>query len=53
VRGVPAHGSTQEVKSSRDPFVRQFIDGLPDGQVPFHYPAAPYEADLELTTLPG
>ncbi|MFN7087624.1 MAG: ABC transporter ATP-binding protein [Burkholderiales bacterium] len=50
---VAAEGSTAQVKSSRDPFVRQFIDGLPDGPVPFHYPAAPYEADLELATPPG
>ena len=28
------------------PFVRQFVDGLPDGPVAFHYPAAPYREEL-------
>jgi len=45
---IAAEGSTEEVKSSQDPFVRQFIGGEPDGPVPFHYPASPYTADLEL-----
>jgi len=43
-----AEGATEEVKASRDPFVRQFIGGEPDGPVPFHYPSEPYPADLEL-----
>lgn len=29
-----------------NPRVRQFVDGLPDGPVPFHYPAADYEDEL-------
>jgi phospholipid/cholesterol/gamma-HCH transport system ATP-binding protein len=45
---VVAHGTTEEVKSSDHPFVHQFIRGQPDGPVPFHYPAEPYEKDLEL-----
>jgi len=45
---VAAYGTTEEIKRSTDPFVRQFIGALPDGPVPFHYPADPYEADLEL-----
>ena len=45
---VVAQGTTEEVKSSNDPFVSQFIRALPDGPVPFHYPADPYEKDLEL-----
>ena len=28
-----------EVRASGDAFVRQFVDGEPDGPVPFHYPA--------------
>jgi phospholipid/cholesterol/gamma-HCH transport system ATP-binding protein len=36
---IVAQGTPQEVRASSDPFVRQFIDGLPDGPVPFHYPA--------------
>jgi phospholipid/cholesterol/gamma-HCH transport system ATP-binding protein len=45
---VVAQGTTEEVKGSTDPFVSQFIRALPDGPVPFHYPADSYEQDLEL-----
>ena len=34
-------GTTAEAKASRDPFVRQFVDGKPDGPVGFHLPARP------------
>ncbi|MDB5923996.1 MAG: transporter ATP-binding protein [Betaproteobacteria bacterium] len=47
---VVAQGTTEEVKASNDPFVRQFIRALPDGPVPFHYEHEPYEKDLELVT---
>ena len=46
---VAAHGTVAEVKASKDPFVRQFVDCLPDGPVPFHYPARPIAADLRLS----
>jgi phospholipid/cholesterol/gamma-HCH transport system ATP-binding protein len=36
---IIAHGTPAEVRASHDPFVRQFVDGQPDGPVPFHYPA--------------
>lgn len=39
---IIAQGTPDEVRNSPDPFVRQFVDGEPDGPVPFHYPAAPY-----------
>ena len=45
---VVARGSTEEMKTSDDPFVSQFIGALPDGPVPFHYEHEPYEQDLEL-----
>lgn len=48
---VVAQGTTEEVRSSSDPFVSQFIRALPDGPVPFHYPADPYEKDLELENV--
>lgn len=41
-------GSVEEVKSTKDPFVRQFVDCLPDGPVPYHYPSRDYETDLRL-----
>jgi len=45
---VAAHGPTEEIRNSDDPFVKQFIRGLPDGPVPFHYPRNTYATDLEL-----
>ena len=46
---VAAQGTVQEVTESKDPFVRQFVDCLPDGPVAFHYPAQPLPADLGVT----
>jgi len=43
---VAAQGTVAEVNASRDPFVRQFVDSLPDGPVAFHYPAKPLAADI-------
>ncbi len=39
-------GSPQALAQSDSPSVRQFMDGLPDGPVPFHYPAPAYGDDL-------
>ena len=47
---VAAEGTPAEIRRSTDPFVRQFVDGAPDGPVPFHYPAPPYTEDLGLST---
>ncbi|MHB8496223.1 MAG: ABC transporter ATP-binding protein [Casimicrobiaceae bacterium] len=38
---IVAQGTPQEVRASSEAFVRQFVDGAPDGPVPFHYPARP------------
>ncbi len=38
---IAAEGTPQELSVSTDPYVRQFIDGAPDGPVAFHYPAEP------------
>jgi len=46
---IGAHGSAQELQANPDPRVRQFLDGIADGPVPFRYPAGDYHADL----LPG
>ena len=43
---IIAQGTPDEVRNSADPFVRQFVDGDPDGPVAFHYPARPYAEDL-------
>jgi phospholipid/cholesterol/gamma-HCH transport system ATP-binding protein len=46
---VAAEGTPDELAKSTDPFVRQFVDGAPDGPVPFHYPAPSYASDLGFT----
>jgi phospholipid/cholesterol/gamma-HCH transport system ATP-binding protein len=48
---VLAEGVTADVFASQDPFVRQFINALPDGPMAFHYPSKPYPADLGLEAV--
>ena len=43
---IVAQGTPEQVHASTDPFVRQFVDGAPDGPVPFHYPAPKYADEL-------
>ncbi len=43
---VVAHGDVPSIKASSDPFVRQFVDGQPDGPVRFHYPAKTLAEDF-------
>ena len=43
---VVAQGHPRDLHESDDPLVRQFVDGLPDGPVPFHYPADDLTDDL-------
>jgi phospholipid/cholesterol/gamma-HCH transport system ATP-binding protein len=43
---IIAQGTAQEVRASADAFVHQFVNGAPDGPVPFHYPASSYRSDL-------
>ncbi|MFN7097836.1 MAG: ATP-binding cassette domain-containing protein [Gammaproteobacteria bacterium] len=43
---VIGQGTPAELQRSQSPFVEQFMHGLADGAVPFHYPAANYQADL-------
>lgn len=44
---IIAKGNKAELKANPDPQVQQFLKGLPDGPVPFHYPAPPYKLDLQ------
>jgi phospholipid/cholesterol/gamma-HCH transport system ATP-binding protein len=46
---VVAQGTPDELMSSTDPEVRQFVRGEPDGPVKFHYPAPPIAQDLGLS----
>lgn len=39
-------GKPEDLMHSKDDWVRQFMQGLPDGPVPFHYPARKYAEDL-------
>jgi len=50
---VAASGTPAELKASRDPFVRQFMDAKPDGPIPFHYPAPPFAAQVGVTPTPS
>jgi len=43
---VLAHGTAEEIRHSEEPTVKQFIGGLPDGPVPYRYPASEYAEDL-------
>jgi phospholipid/cholesterol/gamma-HCH transport system ATP-binding protein len=43
---VVASGATKELKDSDVELVRQFMNGLADGPVPFHYPALDYREHL-------
>jgi len=39
-------GTPQKLVENATGWVKQFIEGLPDGPVPFHYPAVDYTIDL-------
>lgn len=43
---VVAHGTPQDLKENPSETVRQFVGGLADGPVPFHYPAPDYFTEL-------
>ena len=43
---VVASGTPEELHEHASPIARQFIEGLPDGPVPFHYPAPDYREQL-------
>lgn len=45
---LAGEGTPEEMKTTRDPFLRQFFDAQPDGPIEFHYPSAPYRSDLGL-----
>jgi phospholipid/cholesterol/gamma-HCH transport system ATP-binding protein len=43
---VVAHGAPAELKTNPSDIVRQFMGGLADGPVPFHFPAPDYFTEL-------
>ncbi len=48
---IAAHGTPDEVRESKVPFVHQFIHGETDGPVPFHYQAQAYSQDLDISVI--
>lgn len=43
---IIGQGTPEELKNNDSPLVKQFMLGLPDGPVPFHYKAADYHTEL-------
>ena len=43
---VVEHGTPQQLQNTDSEWVQQFMKGMPDGPVPFHYPALEYADDL-------
>lgn len=43
---VVGSGTTDEIWNTSSEWVNQFMHAIPDGPVPFHYPAVPYVEDL-------
>ncbi len=43
---VVGSGGPEDLRDSSSEWVRQFFNALPDGPVPFHYPARSYAEDL-------
>lgn len=43
---VIEHGTPRDLERTSSEWTTQFMGGLPDGPVPFHYPAVDYGADL-------
>jgi phospholipid/cholesterol/gamma-HCH transport system ATP-binding protein len=49
---IVAHGTPQELFASDSAAVRQFMQGLADGPVPFHYPAPDWRTQLASVNEP-
>jgi phospholipid/cholesterol/gamma-HCH transport system ATP-binding protein len=43
---IIGQGAPKKLREDKNPEVQQFLRGLPDGIVPFHYPAVDYTQDL-------
>lgn len=43
---IIGQGTPKKLYTDKNPEVQQFLQGLPDGVVPFHYPAVDYTKDL-------
>jgi phospholipid/cholesterol/gamma-HCH transport system ATP-binding protein len=45
---ILGQGTSKAVAESDDPYLKQFVNALPDGPVRFHFPGPPLEEDLRL-----
>jgi phospholipid/cholesterol/gamma-HCH transport system ATP-binding protein len=45
---LAGEGTPDEMRASKDPFLRQFFDAQADGPIKFDYPGPPYRVDLGL-----
>jgi phospholipid/cholesterol/gamma-HCH transport system ATP-binding protein len=43
---ITESGTPDELQASESAWTHQFLEGLPDGPVPFHYPAPPFKDEL-------
>jgi len=49
---VAGHGTPDELRASADPFLKQFLNALPDGPVRFHFPGKTLAEDVGLAAGP-
>jgi phospholipid/cholesterol/gamma-HCH transport system ATP-binding protein len=49
---VAGHGTPDELRASDDPFLKQFLNALPDGPVRFHFPGKTIAEDVGLAAGP-
>ena len=47
---VVGKGTPKEIETSSSPYLKQFVNALPDGPVRFHFPGPPLEDDLRLNS---
>ncbi|HSA88862.1 MAG TPA: ABC transporter ATP-binding protein [Burkholderiales bacterium] len=45
---ILGRGTPQELSASDDPYLKQFLNALPDGPVRFHFPGPPLEEELRI-----
>jgi phospholipid/cholesterol/gamma-HCH transport system ATP-binding protein len=45
-KNIIAHGEPKDIYHHQSCQLQQFINGMPDGPVPFHYPATPLIEDI-------
>ena len=41
-KSVLAHGSPKAIRQNTSALVKQFLNGSPDGPIPYHYPSEPF-----------